>query len=87
MAYGNFLLLKNPDIAAVKVSRKDTPEILAAKMKDWAETIRGNGVLVSPFIKDEEKALGIKESLKGPISYTLQGIRLQAPDGNRPVIQ
>lgn len=65
VSYGNFLLLKNPDISSVKVSRKDTAEILASKKKAWNETIRGNGVLVSPFINEEEKVVRDKGMAEG----------------------
>lgn len=54
--YGNFFLLDNPVKSAVKISRNkakmpDLPE----RIREWEETIRCGGVLVSPFINPEEK--------------------------------
>lgn len=55
VAYGNFLLLREPVISAVKESSKYTEEQRANMREDWLETIRSNGVLVSPFIHTVEK--------------------------------
>ncbi|MBD5358094.1 MAG: hypothetical protein HDR88_14010 [Bacteroides sp.] len=54
--YGNIFLLDNPVKSFVKISRvrSQTPN-LDSKLKDWEETIRCGGVLVSPFINPEEK--------------------------------
>jgi hypothetical protein len=54
-AYGNIHLLEDPDIEAVKISRRDTPEQLHQKKLLWLRTIQNGGVLVSPFISKEEK--------------------------------
>lgn len=53
--YGNFLLLRSPLMSAVRVSSKYTPEELAARHREWDETIRCGGTLVSPFISNAEK--------------------------------
>lgn len=54
--YGNIFLLDNPVKSFVKISRKRelTPD-LEAKTREWEETIRSGGVLVSPFINPYEK--------------------------------
>lgn len=54
--YGNIFLLDNPVKSFVKISmvKSRTPN-LDAKIKEWEETIRCGGVLVSPFINPEEK--------------------------------
>lgn len=54
--YGNFLLLENPVKSAVKISRRieSTPD-LDARTREWNETIRCGGALVSPFINGAEK--------------------------------
>lgn len=54
--YGNIFLLDNPVKSFVKISREKsrTPN-LDSKIKEWEETIRCGGVLVSPFINPEEK--------------------------------
>jgi REP element-mobilizing transposase RayT len=54
-AFGNFLLLQNPTKSAVKVSSKYTSDELCRRMELWDETIRENGVLVSPFISQAER--------------------------------
>ena len=53
--YGNFFLLKNPVISNVRFSRKYSRSELGNRCREWEETIRSNGVLVSPFIHDKEK--------------------------------
>lgn len=60
LIYGNFFLLRNPHLSSVKISRGDTHESLLAKKRDWAETLRSDGVLVSPFISPEEKEIEMK---------------------------
>lgn len=55
VVYGNFLLLREPVVSAVKESSKYTDEQRANMREDWFETIRSNGVLVSPFIHTVEK--------------------------------
>lgn len=54
--YGNIFLLDNPIKSFVKLSRvrSNTPD-LAAKNREWRETIRSGGVLVSPFINPYER--------------------------------
>lgn len=62
--YGNFQLLKYPLISAVIVSRRYTPEQRRKYEREWDETIRSGGVLISPFISPAEKAVmkrGIEE--------------------------
>lgn len=54
--YGNIFLLDNPVKSVVKVSRKvDQPPFLNQKEKEWKETIRCQGVLISPFIHPHER--------------------------------
>lgn len=53
--YGNFFLLKNPVISNVRFSRKYSVPELENRCTSWDETIRSNGVLISPFIHDKEK--------------------------------
>ncbi len=53
--YGNFMLLSHPIREFVKVSRRFTAEELQRRMAAWNETIRGAGVLISPFISPKEK--------------------------------
>lgn len=55
LIYGNFFLLKNPIFSNVRFSSKYSPSELTSHCKEWEETIRSNGVLVSPFIHDKEK--------------------------------
>ena len=54
--YGNIFLLDHPTKSFVKISRipDHTPD-LDKKIREWEETIRCGGVLVSPFINPEEK--------------------------------
>lgn len=53
--YGNYYLLRNPDISAVRLSRKYTESQLMALHQEWEETIISHGVLASPFISPREK--------------------------------
>lgn len=54
--YGNIFLLDNPIKSFVKISRiKERTPDLPEHIKEWEETIRSGGVLVSPFINPEEK--------------------------------
>lgn len=53
--FGNFFLLKDPDKVQVRMSSKYSESELNACLALYEETIRGAGVLVSPFIHDMEK--------------------------------
>lgn len=53
--YGNFLLLRHPLLSPVIVSSRDTQEEKDRKRKEWDETMRGQGVFVSPFYSRAEK--------------------------------
>lgn len=54
--YGNLFLLDNPVKSCVKISRipERTPDY-KIRIREWEETIRCGGVLVSPFINPYEK--------------------------------
>lgn len=54
-AYGNIHLLEDPDIEAVKISRKYSPDELIRRKRIWMRTVQNGGVLVSPFISQAEK--------------------------------
>lgn len=54
-AYGNIHLLEDPDIEAVKISRKYSPDELIHRKRIWMHTVQNGGVLVSPFISPAEK--------------------------------
>ena len=56
-AYGNMHLLGNPFKEAVVVHRRDTPAERTASRARWLYTAEGGGVLVSPFISPDEKAV------------------------------
>lgn len=75
-AYGNMFLFRNPDKAAVKVSRRFTPEEIAEKKADWLSAAARGTVLVSPFIskvekkiRNEAEALGGKTILITPEAF------------------
>lgn len=53
--YGNFFLLKNPVFSNVRFSSKYSVAEMEIRYREWDETIRSNGVLVSPFIHQKEK--------------------------------
>lgn len=53
--YGNFFLLKNPVFSNVRFSSKYSDSKLESLYREWEETIRTHGVLVSPFIHAKEK--------------------------------
>lgn len=63
--FGNFMLLRDPVKAAVKVSSKYSPEELMDKYALWDETIRQRGVLISPFISRAEKDIRDKAIEEG----------------------
>jgi len=56
-AYGNFQLLDNPFKEQVIVHRADTPETRRHNRELWLYTAANGGVLVSPFISPDEKAI------------------------------
>lgn len=56
-AYGNLFLLRNPDKAAVKISRKSSEEEKARNKARWIESVSRGTVIVSPFISPAEKAI------------------------------
>ena len=53
--YGNFFLLKNPVFSNVRFSSKYSVSKLESLYREWEETIRSHGVLISPFIHSQEK--------------------------------
>lgn len=63
-AYGNLFLLRNPDKAAVKISRQFSEEEKQKKKELWLESASKGTVIVSPFISADEKAIrnGIESS-------------------------
>lgn len=54
-AYGNIHMIEDPEISAVKISRRYTSEELRKYKTGWLRTIQNGGVLVSPFISHGEK--------------------------------
>lgn len=56
-AYGNLFLLRNPDKEVVKISRKDSPEVVAEKTARRLDEASRGTVLVSPFLSPQEKAI------------------------------
>lgn len=56
-AYGNLHLLDNPFKAPVIIHRSDSDAIKANKQRRWKHLAENGGVLVSPFISPEEKAI------------------------------
>ncbi len=62
-AYGNLFLIRNPDKAAVKISRKFTLEEKLQKQSRWLSDAAKGTVLVSPFISQEEKAIRTQAEL------------------------
>ncbi|MDE6336373.1 MAG: hypothetical protein K2L34_07365, partial [Muribaculaceae bacterium] len=67
-AYGNLFLIRNPDKAAVKISRKFTLEEKLQKQSRWLSDAAKGTVLVSPFISQEEKAIRTQaESTSGKL--------------------
>ena len=76
--YGNFLLLREPDIVPVVVSSRYTSEERARWELRWEQTMRNQGVLISPFISAAEKAI-MREGIEAGCSL----IRI-IPDGMAP---
>lgn len=56
-AYGNMQLLGNPFREQVVVHRADSPATRSACLDRWLYTAANGGVLVSPFISPDEKAV------------------------------
>lgn len=56
-AYGNIFLLRDFQRLAVMVHRADTAADKAMQRREWLECAANGGVLVSPFISKEEKAV------------------------------
>lgn len=54
-AYGNTQLLENPDIEVVIISSHDSPDELKRKKLCWLRAIQSGGVIVSPFISQDER--------------------------------
>jgi hypothetical protein len=63
--YGNFLLLRSPFKAQVRISSKYTADQLQQLNKLWTEIIREGGVLISPFISQAERAVKEQAELGG----------------------
>lgn len=55
LCFGNILLLKNPSITCVRYSSKYSDNEICKLRNKYKETIRNNGVYVSPFIHTKEK--------------------------------
>lgn len=55
IAKGNIHLLKNPEIRAVRFSRRYSREEYDAKLAEWERCIFNNGTIASPFIHPNEK--------------------------------
>ena len=64
-AYGNLFLFRNPDKAAVKISRSFTEEEKAKKKDYWLKEASAGTVLVSPFISKDEKAVRSETEILG----------------------
>lgn len=73
--YGNFQLLKNPFIVPAIISRAHSPEERMRLERLWDDVINHGGVLVSPFISQDERTL-MKRGIEGNASI----IRI-IPDG------
>ncbi|MDE6217561.1 MAG: hypothetical protein K2F64_01015 [Muribaculaceae bacterium] len=56
-AYGNVQLLDNPFKAPVIIHRSDSETLIANKQRRWKHLAENGGVLVSPFISPQEKAI------------------------------
>lgn len=56
-AYGNIFLLRNFDKRCVMIHRADTAAEKARQRSEWIWCAANGGVLVSPFISKEEKAV------------------------------
>lgn len=76
--YGNFQLLKHPMITPAVVSSRYTEQEKAYWNSAWEETIRTKGILISPFISDDEKTLMARGIAEGA------SIIRMIPDGIPP---
>lgn len=56
-AYGNLFLLDEPEISVVRFSRRFSEAEFAAMRESWLEIAKNGGVLVSPFIHQEERKI------------------------------
>lgn len=56
-AYGNIFLLRDFERRQVVIHRADTPETRSRHEKEWLQCASNGGVLVSPFISADEKAI------------------------------
>lgn len=54
-AYGNIRLLEEPQIEAVRLSQRFTSEETLRRKRLWKYTIENSGVLISPFISENER--------------------------------
>lgn len=55
--YGNLMLLRNPFMEAVAVHRGESDEEKKRNRDYWSYTAANGGVLISPFISKDEKAI------------------------------
>lgn len=65
MAVGNIMLLKNPDLQVVRFSRRYATGVFEDKVKGWRRCVEDNGVLVSPFIHPNERAVSEDATAQG----------------------
>lgn len=56
-AYGNIQLIANPFKEQVVIHRADSPDTRVRNRGRWIHTASNGGVLVSPFISKDEKAI------------------------------
>lgn len=63
--FGNFQLLRNPMVTPAIFSSRYSPDELKLWKHKWDETIRTEGVLISPFIHPEEKKLMTRAIAEG----------------------
>lgn len=64
-AYGNLLLLRNPDKEAVKLSRKLSEDEKSQKSSEWISKVAEGTILVSPFISSAEKQVRVEAEKAG----------------------
>ena len=56
-AYGNIFLLRNFDRQSVVIHRADSEKIRIENERRWLDCVSNGGVLISPFISRDEKAI------------------------------